>query len=272
MKILYKYFFIFCFCFAARFSGAQTNITFYTTLGSFDAVMYDTLQPITAGNFIDLVNAEFYDGILFHRVISGFVIQGGDPLGDGTGGPGYTIIDEINPETSNTQKTIAMANAGPNTGGSQFFINLVSNTYLNPNYPVFGKVVLNFSVVQAIGMVDTDGNDKPIVDVVMDSVRVTSAPVSLASVNLLSPSIEIYPNPASSKTMVSINSKKSQKIDFEIYNQSGKLIHSFNKNLIPGINEITFTQLQLTQLPNGIYNLLISDGVTKSSKKFVIEN
>ena len=136
-------------------SRAQTEVTFYTNMGDFVVEMYDTLQPITAGNFIDLVNAEFYDGIIYHRVISGFMIQGGDPLGTGFGGPGYSIPDEFDPLTSNVQKAISMANSGPNTAGSQFFINLAHNLNLDTDYPVFGIVTSNFSVVQSIGLVAT---------------------------------------------------------------------------------------------------------------------
>ncbi len=131
---------IFClaiaFALTTKISYAQTEVTFYTSMGTFVAEMYDTLQPITVGNFVSLVNAKFYDGIIFHRVINNFMIQGGDPTGTGYGGPGYTIPDEFDPLASNVQKALAMANSGPNTGGSQFFINLVNNLYLDPNYPV----------------------------------------------------------------------------------------------------------------------------------------
>src|SRR5688572_13012156 len=136
-------FFLLYVALASYTAHAQTQITFYTNKGIFVAEMYDTLQPITAGNFISLVKKKFYDGIIFHRVIDKFMIQGGDPTGAGSGGPGYTIKDEFHPATSNIQTTLAMANSGPNTGGSQFFINLIDNTRLDPKHPVFGKVILN---------------------------------------------------------------------------------------------------------------------------------
>lgn len=178
--------------------NAQTDIIFYTTMGTFEAEMYDTLQPITAGNFIDLVEAEFYDGIIFHRVVADFVIQGGDPLGTGFGGPGYTIEDEFDTLASNVKKALGMANAGPNTGGSQFYINLVSNTYLDPNYPVFGIVTENFEVVEAIGEVPVNAADKPITPVVMDSVRIKGAgPTSIQNNTADLINISISPNPAS---------------------------------------------------------------------------
>jgi peptidylprolyl isomerase len=125
----------------------------------------DGKMPITAGNFEKLVNEGFYDGIVFHRVIEGFMIQGGDPKGDGTGGPGYNIEDEFNEGNRNDRGTISMANAGPNTGGSQFFINLVDNNKLDPKHPVFGKVVEGMEVVDAIGKSAVGAEDRPVEEV-----------------------------------------------------------------------------------------------------------
>ena len=119
-------------------------------------------MPVTAGNFENLVKKGFYSGLVFHRVIARFMIQGGCPSGTGTGGPGYTIRDEFTPANRNARGTIAMANAGPNTGGSQFFINLVDNTYLDKNHPVFGRVVEGMDVVDRIGSVKTDRSDRPL--------------------------------------------------------------------------------------------------------------
>jgi peptidylprolyl isomerase len=118
-------------------------------------------MPITAGNFEKLVRKGFYNGIIFHRVIDKFMIQGGDPTGTGRGGPGFTIKDEFAAKNRNVRGTIAMANAGPNTGGSQFFINLVDNTYLDRKHPVFGEVIQGMDIVDAIAKVPTDGNDRP---------------------------------------------------------------------------------------------------------------
>jgi peptidylprolyl isomerase len=122
----------------------------------------DANMPITAGNFKKLAEKGFYDGIIFHRVIDGFMIQGGDPTGTGSGGPGYMIRDEFGAKNRNARGTISMANAGPNTGGSQFFINLVDNNYLDKMHPVFGKVVAGMDVVDAIGKVQTGRNDRPL--------------------------------------------------------------------------------------------------------------
>ncbi|MDO5846831.1 MAG: peptidylprolyl isomerase [Methanocorpusculum sp.] len=124
-------------------------------------------MPITSGNFAELVKKGFYNGVIFHRVIDGFMIQGGDPTGTGRGGPGYQIKDEFMPDNKNNRGTIAMANAGPNTGGSQFFINLVNNNYLDKAHPAFGKVIEGFEVVEKIGKVKTDYGDRPLKDVVI---------------------------------------------------------------------------------------------------------
>ena len=122
-------------------------------------------MPITTSNFENLTNRGFYDRSVFHRVIPGFMIQGGDPTGLGIGGPGYAIKDEFNPKYSNVRGTIAMANSGPNTGGSQFFINLVDNKHLDLRHPVFGKVVEGMKVVDVIAKVKTREGDRPIEEI-----------------------------------------------------------------------------------------------------------
>ena len=137
-----------------------------TTLGDITLELREDM-PITSGNFADLVGKGFYNGVIFHRVIDGFMIQGGDPTGTGCGGPGYKIKDEFMPDNRNDKGTISMANAGPNTGGSQFFINLVNNNYLDRAHPAFGKVVEGFDVVEKIGKVKTNYSDKPLEDVVI---------------------------------------------------------------------------------------------------------
>jgi len=138
----------------------QGSVLLQTTMGDITIELFDDM-PVTAGNVASLVKKGFYDGTIFHRVIAGFMIQGGDPKGTGTGGPGYTIKDEFAPGRKNVRGTIAMANAGPNTGGSQFFINLVDNSHLDGKHPVFGKVVNGIDVVNAIGKTKTGRNDRP---------------------------------------------------------------------------------------------------------------
>ena len=157
----------------------MTTVIMHTTMGDIKIQMHDDM-PITTGNFVKLAKEGFYDGVIFHRVIDGFMIQGGDPTGTVMGGPGYNIQDEFGTGHSNIRGTIAMANTGrPNTGGSQFFINTVNNTYLdkeNPQtpyaHPVFGTVLEGMDVVDKIGRVETDRNDKPLQDVVIQSIEV----------------------------------------------------------------------------------------------------
>lgn len=150
--------------------GNGKTIVLQTNMGNIEIELFSDM-PITAGNFESLVSKGFYDGIIFHRVIDGFMIQGGDPTGTGMGGPGYTIKDEFKGH-SNVRGTIAMANAGPNTGGSQFFINLVDNTFLDSKHPVFGKVISGMDVVDKIAKVKTNANDKPLSEVKILSAKI----------------------------------------------------------------------------------------------------
>jgi peptidylprolyl isomerase len=124
-------------------------------------------MPITAGNFETLVQKGYYNGVIFHRVIAGFMIQGGDPTGTGRGGPDYAIRDEFPPGNRNDRGTISMANSGPNTGGSQFFINLVNNNFLDGKHPAFGKVAEGMDVVDKIGKTKTGHGDRPLKDVII---------------------------------------------------------------------------------------------------------
>ena len=140
---------------------AAKKVRLETTMGNITLAL-DPDMPITAGNFETLVQKGYYDGVIFHRVIDGFMIQGGDPTGTGRGGPGYAIPDEFTSTNRNNRGTVAMANAGPNTGGSQFFINLVDNNYLDSKHPVFGHVTDGMDVVDAIGKVPTDANGRPL--------------------------------------------------------------------------------------------------------------
>ncbi len=144
-----------------------------TNMGEIDIELYEDKAPKTTKNFIDLIEKGFYDGIKFHRVISGFMIQGGDPKGDGTGGPGYNIDDEFGPGLKHTSAGIlSMANAGPNTGGSQFFITLAATPWLDGKHAIFGKVVNGMDIVEKIGSVEVDGSDRPVKDVVMEKVSI----------------------------------------------------------------------------------------------------
>jgi len=150
-----------------------TKVLLNTSMGDITIQLFDDM-PVTAGNFKKLVEKGFYDGTIFHRVIDGFMIQGGDPTGTGRGGPGYSIKDEFTKHNRNERGTISMANAGPNTGGSQFFINLVDNNYLDKAHPVFGKVVEGMDVVDKIGKVKTSAQDRPLTVVKIVGARVVS--------------------------------------------------------------------------------------------------
>jgi len=151
-----------------KMGGENTKVKLETNKGDIILELYSEM-PITAGNFEKLVKEGFYDGVIFHRVIDEFMIQGGDPQGTGMGGPGYTIKDEFTGTDldKNNRGTISMANAGPNTGGSQFFINLVDNNFLDNKHPVFGKVVGGMNVVDAIAKVEKNSQDKPLEEVVI---------------------------------------------------------------------------------------------------------
>ena len=152
---------------------ANPTVTIRTNHGTIEAEMFTDAAPKTAGNFIELAKKGFYDGVIFHRVIDGFMIQGGDPTGTGTGGPGYTIPDEFGAGLAHTGEGLfSMANAGPNSGGSQFFITLVPTPWLDGKHAIFGKVTGGMDVVRAIGKVPTGFGDRPREDVVMEQVSV----------------------------------------------------------------------------------------------------
>lgn len=147
------------------------TVRFETNRGPFRVELFDDRAPKTTQNFASLVEKGFYDGILFHRVIAGFMLQGGCPEGSGRGGPGYKIPDEFHPELGHDAEGIlSMANAGPNTGGSQFFITLAATPWLDGKHAVFGRVIDGMDVVREIGSVATGAQDRPRDDVVMDRV------------------------------------------------------------------------------------------------------
>jgi peptidyl-prolyl cis-trans isomerase A (cyclophilin A) len=167
---------------------AEVYARFSTTEGPFTVRLFGDQAPKTVDNFVGLAegtrewtdprtrsktNARYYDGIVFHRVIDGFMIQGGDPLGRGTGGPGYTFADEFHPELRHDRPGIlSMANAGPGTNGGQFFITLGPTPHLNDRHSVFGEVTEGMDVVRRIGSTRTGPGDRPLKDVVIESVTI----------------------------------------------------------------------------------------------------
>ena len=163
---------------------------FATTEGSFTVRLFDQEVPDTVANFVGLAegtkewthpgtkkkmtNTPFYDGIIFHRVIEGFMIQGGDPLGQGVGGPGYQFKDEFHPSLRHGKAgMLSMANAGANTNGSQFFITLTATPHLDNKHSVFGEVTEGMDVVRRIGTTPTGRQDRPVKDVVINSIKIT---------------------------------------------------------------------------------------------------
>lgn len=165
------------------------NAEFITNKGSFTCQLFPESAPKTVANFVGLAKGEkewldskthenvkkpLYNGTIFHRVIAGFMIQGGDPLGLGVGGPGYKFEDEIDPALTFDQPGIlAMANSGPNTNGSQFFITVAPTPWLNAKHTIFGKVTSGYDVVEAISKVKTSGQNRPIEPVVIKEVKIS---------------------------------------------------------------------------------------------------
>jgi peptidylprolyl isomerase len=152
----------------------ETIVILETNFGDIEIQLYEEM-PITAGNFKSLVEKGTYDGVIFHRVIDEFMIQGGDPTGTGYGDPKIPKIRDEFTKTKldqNNRGTISMANAGPNTGSSQFFINLVDNNFLDGRHPVFGKVIKGMEVVDKITKVPTNAQDRPLEEVKIISARI----------------------------------------------------------------------------------------------------
>ncbi len=144
-----------------------------TSKGTMRAELFEEQAPNTIANFAHLASRGFYDGLTFHRVIEDFMIQGGCPEGTGRGGPGYRIADEFAPGLKHDQAgTLSMANAGPNTSGSQFFITLAPTPWLDGRHSVFGRVVEGEDVLEEIGSVETNANDRPLEPVTIEQVRV----------------------------------------------------------------------------------------------------
>jgi len=159
----------------------RLTAVFETSLGKFEAELYAEECPETVWNFVNLAEGRqdtekggnFYDGLIFHRIIEGFMIQGGCPIGKGTGGPGYQFRDEFHPGLKHSEAGIfSMANAGPGTNGSQFFVTLAATPHLNGRHTVFGKVTEGLNIVKKIGSVDTGPMDKPVKPVTIRKVTI----------------------------------------------------------------------------------------------------
>lgn len=245
-------------------ADAQTEVRYYTSKGNFDIRLTDTLTPRTVDSFIARVSEKFYDGLIFHRVINNFMIQGGDPLGTGMGGPGYTLPDEFHPTLKNVPGALAMANAGPNTSGCQFYINLVTNAYLNNHYTVFGMVTTGFTVVQAIGLVPTNSSDKPLTDVVIDSIRILRLynPNAVGVNNVASMALtRIYPNPSKSVFNVDLPANLVSKI--EMLNMAGVVVYSAQAN--------GAAKIDIGHQPAGLYYVRIANANGIAEHRVVVQ-
>ena len=171
---------------------APVYATFKTSMGDIVVLLLDDKAPKTVANFVGLasgtrewldpksgekVKRPLYNGTIFHRVIPGFMIQGGDPVGNGTGGPGYRFEDECPPGGPKFDKPglLAMANAGPNTNGSQFFVTVAKTPWLNGKHTIFGEVTEGMDIVTSISTVDRDASDRPTEDIVIERVEIDSA-------------------------------------------------------------------------------------------------
>ncbi len=152
---------------------ANRNAIFETNKGNFKIELFEDKAPITTKNFIKLANDGFYNGLIFHRVIQGFMIQGGCPEGTGRGGPGHKIKDEFHPDLKHEcEGILSMANAGPNTGGSQFFITVAPTPHLDNHHSIFGKVIEGIDIVMAISKAQKDRNDRPLSEIKINKVEI----------------------------------------------------------------------------------------------------
>lgn len=240
----------------------RTEVTFYTTNGNFKILLYDSLTTVTVDSFLARVNRGFYDGLIFHRVIANFMIQGGDPLGTGSGGTGTKIPDEFHPSLKNVPGALSMANTGtPNTGDCQFFINVVTNSHLDNKHTVFGMVTDNYTVVDAISKVPTGANDKPVTDVVMDSIRVTKFPAQIKKV-VQDKIAEVYPNPNSGIFSINVPPGKTELV---VTNINGQVVY------VTGTEQAGKFSIDMSTQPKGIYMLTMVNGTTTLHRKVVVQ-
>src|SRR5205809_7882474 len=153
-----------------------TYARFETSMGNFTVELFDQQAPNTVANFIKLTEKNFYDGVIFHRVIDRFMIQGGDPTGTGTGGPGYRFEDECPPDgpTFNQPGRLAMANSGPGTNGCQFFVTVAETPWLNGRHTIFGQVTEGYDVVEAISKAATADQDRPVDEISIEEIQISS--------------------------------------------------------------------------------------------------
>ncbi len=257
------------------YSGsAQSEVTFYTSNGNFVVLLFDSIKPITAGNFKTLVDTKHYDGALFYRVISNFVVQGGT-------WPNYppAIQDEFDSTgtLSNVKMTLSMANSGPNTGSSEFFINLKNNTFLDFDksptssaHPIFGVVTSGWTNVEAIEMVPVDGNDKPITDVDMDSIRTTGSVLSLEEIKSNKTRTAIYPNPVNPESVLDLYLENAQVVTIDLMDINGRILNTLETNCGSGKTLIPLYDLGVSKIKSGSYIVVITGKSVRKTETFSI--
>ncbi|MCB9235970.1 MAG: peptidylprolyl isomerase [Bacteroidia bacterium] len=218
-----------------------TVARFYTNFGPFDVQLEDVRAPITTQNFISLVDTQFYDNTIWHRIIKHFVIQGGDPTGTGNGGPGYTIPDEFHPQLRHYKRgIISMANSGPNTGGSQFFICMKPLLYLDSLHSVFGQVINGMNILDSLENVPTNANDYPLTTARNDSIRILT-PVGVDPDLRTAKAIlgGNYPNPFHGTTDIYFGLREASRVELSIYDRMGRLIRDLvSADFSPGDHRI----------------------------------
>lgn len=242
----------------------RTEVTFYTTNGNFKILLYDSLTTVTVDSFLARVGRKFYDGLIFHRVIANFMIQGGDPTGTGSGGTGTNIPDEFHPSLKNVPGALSMANTGtPNTGDCQFYINVVNNSHLDNKHTVFGMVTDNYTVVDAISKVPTSGNpnNRPLTDVVMDSIRITKFPATVKNIVSVQ-GVEIYPNPNNGIFSIDVPPGKTELV---VTNINGQVVYATETEQAGKLS------IDMSTHPKGIYMLTMVNGAATLHRKVVVQ-
>lgn len=256
-------------CISSFFIKAQTQVDFYTNYGNFRVMILEDLVPITGGNFLNLVDSGFYDGLIFHRVIDEFMIQGGDPTGTGSGGSDSSIVLEIHDSLRfDSAGVIGMARTSdPNSATSQFFVTLEETDWLNENYAIFGYVTNGMNVVDTIGMTETNSSDRPLDSIVMCKViRATGdfstiksshcAPYFEASIEgsaaLNKNNVRLFPNPFKDQMNISFEIHTTTDVRLEIYDLLGRMIVSIEEDVVSN-GQYTIRNSQLSELNTGTY-------------------
>ena len=242
--------------------------TMVTSLGTMKIKLYPKQAPMTVSNFIELAKKGFYDGLIFHRVIDKFMIQGGDPKGDGTGGPGYTFKDEFHFDLKHDSKGVmSMANSGPNTNGSQFFITLAPTPHLDNRHTVFGKVIEGMDVLETIGKVETAESDRPEEEVKIKSISIVGSYTQVKvekSVPLTEEEIQSITKDIATKLANSIASVQDSSMP--VFGKIKQVKYDSSQSQNNSIKVI-----YLVSAENSSFQLFLKGLYLKDQKKFILE-